>query len=159
MPNSYPPKTYNAVKRAYIQENKSPSVIAAEMAHQPSRQTITLWAKKKNKDGKTWHDLRVEYRDKLYEEISPQNLAAQILRRIRDLFDEGLSNEKTADALAKYQASLAKLTEPKFQLPTMYYMLTEMLKFFRLNYPKIVNKKFLSALQDFKNHLRKTITD
>jgi hypothetical protein len=138
---------------------QDPAEIAAEMGGKPSKQAITIWGAKKDRDGKTWRDLRREYRDSLFQDISPQSIAAKILNRIKILLDDdaNLKNEKTADALVKYQVSLAKLTDPRYQVPTMFYFLKEMISFLRKNYPELVNKKFLLAVQDFKNHLRESM--
>jgi len=154
MARSYDNKTYNECKRYFIMDGKTPRQIAKLFNGKPSPQTLTLWANEKDQDGKTWHDLKVDQRDKEYEIVSPQNMAAKILGRIYELLASPDFNEKTADALAKLQAAMNRISEPKYQLPTMYHMLTQLINFLAVNYPGLLTPEIKTALQDFKNHLR-----
>ena len=159
MGRTYNAKIYNECKRMFVEQNMSPAAIADFKQGKPSKQTVSLWAKKKDRQGRDWHDLRLAYRDKMYEAISPQNIAAKLMDRLMDLLSEENWNEKSADQLAKLHSTLQKVLEPRYQIPTMYHMLSEMLKFFSAHYPQIVDKNFKFAVQDFKNHLRASITN
>lgn len=157
MAKRYDAKIYNECKRLFVEQGLSPKSISEQMGGTPAKQTITLWAKKKDSKGKTWKDYRIEYRDKLYESISPQNIAGKLMERILQLLNSEEWTDKSADQLAKLHSTLQKILEPKFQIPTMYHMLTELSAFLQQYYPDLATPKFFKALVDFKNDLRMRI--
>jgi hypothetical protein len=150
---SYPEEIYYEIKKLFIRENKTATEISGIYNKKPPEQTISLWAKQKDKKGKTWYDLRMEFRDKQYAEVSPKSLANKILQRINEIMNEDWT-DKTADQLVKLQSSLEKLTSAKYQVPVMYYMLSEYVDYMRKYHKKMVSKKFLETIRDFKNYLR-----
>ncbi len=82
MPKPYPATIINEIKRLFVQEGKSPREIEKIYDGTPTHQTIENWAKKKNRDGKTWYELRDDWRDDQYMAISPKALAAKILTQV-----------------------------------------------------------------------------
>lgn len=155
MAKDYPPKTYNEIKKLFVQDNHSPAEISKMYGRKPCKQTITLWASQKDKHNKNWHDYRLEFRDKQYINYSPQGLVNKILTRLEQILNEDWT-DKTADQLVKLQVSMEKLTAPKYQVPVMFYMLEELLKYVRKHHHKFLkdNQNFLEIIRDFKNHLR-----
>ena len=84
------------------------------------------------------------------------------IQRIRDeAVEQGTLDAqkamKFADSIAKLTASLDKVGGIKHQVPTMYHMLEQLVRFIRLHYADLLTKDFLEAIRDFKNHLRREL--
>jgi hypothetical protein len=149
---------YNEAKRLFIEEELSLHQISARFNGHPSAPAIHKWSKIPDNDGKTWKDYKLAYRDELYNMVSPQAIAVKILDNIQKLLNNENFGTKDADALAKLQKSMQKITDPKYQIPVMYSMLTDQMKFFQKHYPQIVNKDLVDAIRHFKNELGKRLS-
>jgi hypothetical protein len=138
----------------FVERELSAHAISIQNGGKPSVQTVLNWAEKKDKSGKSWNDYRQERIDQMYLEMSPQNMANQILKRIWDLLNGPWTTSKEADQLVKLQSSMEKLTKPELQIPVMYQMLMDFVLYCKKNEPSIVDDKLLQAVQGFKNHIR-----
>jgi hypothetical protein len=148
---------YNICKRMFIEENMSPKSISEEMGGKPAETTLQNWAKKKDRKGKTWFDYRDKYRADSYEQASPEAMARKILDRINVILSKTDFTTKDADALAKLQKALEKITDPRYQIPVMFDMLTEFTLFMKSDYDHLLNKEMIMAIRHFKNKLRKRL--
>jgi hypothetical protein len=151
MPKPYPATIINEVKRLFVQEGKSPRDIEKIYDGNPTHQTIENWAKKENRDGKTWYALRDDWRDDQYNAISPKALASKIISQISG---EMSSDNFSADRLAKLVRALERITEATYQLPAMYEMLTDFLAYLKQHYPHLLTEDLVAAVREFKNSLR-----
>jgi len=158
MAKQYNPHTRVEVRRMFVQECLSAKAIARHFKNRPATNTITNWSQEKDEFGKTWEDERKEYEQQQYELISPKGIAAKILTQIGAILNKHDFNTKDADSLAKLQASLQKLTDPSYQIPIMYSMLTDFLNFLKASYPGMVNQDIIDVFREFKSHLLKRLT-
>jgi hypothetical protein len=151
---SYDLDTYNRAHIEFVEKGYSPRKISDEMGGSPHHQTIRQWAKKPNKKtGKDWYDEREELRQKKYESSSPQAITLKILDKINDLLKVENFTPKDADALAKLQSSLNKIVDRKFQIPVMFDMLENLVRFARNRHPKVCDDDFIIMIREFKNDL------
>ena len=154
----YSTEDYNEAKRLYIQEGMSPRKISQDFNGHPAWQTIENWRKKKDVLGKTWSDLRDDFRDNQYSAISPQKLASAILEKISKALEDYEGGSKSADELVKLSKLMERLVDKKLQIHTMFDMMTDYIKFLQKNYPKLmekqIGKEILASVRDFKNNLR-----
>jgi len=155
MPKVVSDELYNRVKRMYVEEGLGGETITAELQGAITKNTVRNWARKVDPvTGKSWKDLRREVRDRNYEKVSPAAMANRILNRIHEiLYKQGFTNSD-ADALAKLQRSLERLTDKRFQIPVMFQFLEDQVKFMRKNYGHLMTEEYLTAIRHFKNELR-----
>lgn len=144
-------------RRLFVQEEKEPHEIARIFKHRPSANTIMKWAKEKNKDGKDWFDQRREWEENEYEKISPRNIAGKILGRIDQILSKDKFGSKDADALAKLQKNLEKITDVRYQIPVMYQLLTEFMSFLKLHHRDLITPSLVEGFKDFRTEIRKKL--
>lgn len=155
---NYDTDTYAAAKRLYVIEGKTPREVSAELGGTPSASTVWRWSTThRDADGQTWEDLQRAQRDEQYRANSPARIAEDVRDLIEELRTSGVDPVKKADSLAKLTASLTKLTRPEHQLPAMYHVLEELVKFTRRHYPDLFSKALLEMVRDFKNVLRQRV--
>lgn len=155
MGKRYDAHTYNEAKRLFVEEEKSPREISLAFSGRPSWQTVQKWTHDLDSEGRDWKELREEFRNTNYENISPQQQAKKILEKINEiLHNEDKWDVKHADALSKLQKTFEKIVDVKYQIPVMFQLLTDLLKYLKKYYPEFVTEDFLSAIRDFKNYLR-----
>ena len=130
----------------YIEESKTPRSIALLMNGKPSWQTITRWAKVGE-----WEKARKEWQHRKILELSPRSIEAKIMEKISELLDNGIKDNSTADALAKYLNSLTKISSQKSQIPAMFSMLEEFLKFIQKTKPDLLTPGLIQISKDFKD--------
>ena len=152
----YTPQQKAECKLMFIQQGKSAWEISKHFGGKPSVQTILNWTKKKNSDDLTWEAEKEQFEQHSYEKLSPQNLAEKILKRIEMILLESPKSftTKDADALAKLQKVMEKLIDKKFQIPTMYHVLTRLLEFLSLHYKTLLCPELINAVRHFKNVLK-----
>ena len=159
---------YNRAKRMYVEDGLGYHDIARALNNARAPSTFCKWGKKPDADGRTWDDLRLLHRDARYAAASPAEAVNTIIgllgdiQRIRDeaIEDGKLDTQmamKLADPIAKLTASLDKVGGIKHQVPTMYHMLEQFIRFVRMHYAELHNKALLDAILDFKNHLRREL--
>lgn len=144
-------------RRQFVHEEKGPHEIAKHFKNRPSANTIMKWAKEKNAEGKNWYDERAAREQDEYEKISPSNIAAKILAQIHGLLAKPDFTHVHADAIAKLQKNLEKITDARYQVPVMYQLMTDFVSFTRQNYPKLITKEFTEAVRDFRTEIRKKL--
>lgn len=154
---NYDHDIYNSAKRMFIEEGKKPSEISVALGGKPAKSTIVNWAAKEDSTNKNWHQYRQEYIKDSYELATPDAMARKILEKISLILNQSDFTTKDADALAKLQRSLEKITQPRHQVPVMYEMLESFVTFMQKQYPHLINKDLLNAVRDFKNELRKRL--
>ena len=142
----YNPKIQNTAKKMYIEDGKSAVEIAKHFKGKPTAQTILNWASKEN-----WEQLKLDFRNRQYEKLSPKTLAEKILSKIEKLvsIENDQFTTKDADALAKLQKSLSNLTDSKQQLPAMFQMLTDFGNFLKEKYPSLLTPELIRAIKEF----------
>lgn len=159
---------YNRAKRLYVEDGLGYHDIARALDNARAPSTFCKWGKVPDENGHTWDDLRRLHRDARYAAASPAEAVNTIIgllgdiQRIRDeaIEDGKLDSQmamKLADSIAKLTASLDKVGGIKHQVPTMYHMLEQLVRFVRMNYADLLTKDFLEAVRDFKNHLRREL--
>lgn len=153
--NNYGPEIKAKCKDMLVREGLNVETISQRMKGRPHQNSIRKWARKKE-NGKTWYDLRNEYQDMLYENLSPQSQAEKILQRINFVLQKDLSQFSTADAdsLAKLQKMMERVVDKKFQIPMLYELLTKLIEFLKSNYKELVTKELINAVRHFKNELK-----
>lgn len=159
---TYPPAVVNDARRAYVEENLTPREVEDRLRElhpdaerTPSASTVNRWRGQTDPEGKDWDAQRDEYRDRQYAANSPARLADDVRALIEDLRrDTSMDAVKKADALSKLTASLTKLTRPEHQLPAMYHVLEELVRFVKREAPEFFTKPFLLVVRAFKDHLR-----
>lgn len=147
----YKPEILIDCKRLFIQEGLSALEISKRFNGKPSHQTIINWSKKEG-----WENERKNFQNSQYEKLSPKSLAEKILKKIELVLEtpDKKFTTKDADALAKLQSSLVKITDSKYQIPALYQALTEFVKFLKHNYPQLLTTELLNAIRHFKNSLQ-----
>ncbi len=155
----YSPDTKAEVKKMFVIEGKGFDNIANHFSNKPTKQTIANWAKKKNSNGSNWFKERDDYTQSQYESLSPKRMATKILKKIHVILDKPDEdfNVKEADALAKLRVALEKITDKRYQIPMMFELLTDLIKFLRKHYPELANEKFINAIRHFKNELKERL--
>jgi hypothetical protein len=154
----YDGETYNEAKRLVVVEGMNPREASAELGGKPSASTIWRWSTTHlDADGKTWEDLQRAERDEQYRANAPARIAEDVRELIEELRKAEVDPVKKADSLAKLTSSLTKLTRPEHQLPAMYHVLEELVKFTRRHYPDLFSKALLEMVRDFKNVLRQRV--
>lgn len=144
----------NKAKKMYVQEGKSALDISQHFHNQPTAQTIINWVKKEK-----WDSLREDHATSEYEKSSPKNMAAKIIQKMETIvsIDPSQFTPQHADALAKLQSSLAKISDVKYQLPMILQTLTDLIVYIREHYPKVITPEFLRAVKNFKDLLKKKL--
>ncbi len=152
----FSPKQRMEIKLMFVQQGKSALEISKHFGSKPSVQTIINWSKKKNSEGVSWEDEREQFEVEEYESLSPQSQAKKILRKINVVLSKSDRSftTKDADALSKLQKSMEKLIDKKFQIPTMFKLLTHFLEFLSANYKNLVTAELINATRHFKNVLK-----
>lgn len=155
----YSPEVRAEIKKLFVIEGKSPITIAVIYKEHPTMQSISNWAKVKNREGKTWYDEREDYELYYYETLSPKNLASKIMGKIDSVLSkpDAEFNVKDADALSKLRVSLEKITDRRYQIPMMYELLKDLTAFLREHYPELVDEPFINAVRHFKNTLKERL--
>ncbi|MBC8377186.1 MAG: hypothetical protein H8E26_14170 [FCB group bacterium] len=133
-------------QQLFIEESKKPREIALIMNGKPSWRTITRWSKIED-----WEKSRKEWLHHKIQELSPKSIEEKIMGKISELLDNEIKDNATADALAKYLNSLFKISSQKSQIPAMFSMLEEFLKFIRKNQPDLLTPALIKASRDFKD--------
>jgi len=152
----YGPKVKAEIHKEFV-EGKPATVISKEFRNKPTAQQILNWAHAKDREtGKNWFDEKRDYELEQYEGLSPQTQAQKILKKIDRLISKSDKSftTKDADALSKLQKLMEKLIDKKFQLPTMYHLLTRFMEFISLHYKKLLTKELINAIRHFKNSLK-----
>lgn len=144
-------------RRQFVHEEKGPHEIAKHFKQRPSANTIMKWAKEKDAEGKDWYDERRALEQTEYEKISPSSIASKILAQIHQLLDEPKFSHVHADAIAKLQKNLEKITDARYQVPVMYQLMTDFVNHTRQNFPKLITKEFAEAVRDFRTEIRKKL--
>lgn len=147
---------YNEAKRLYVKRWYTPEEIH-NLLGEPSIATLYRWASDPDSAGVTWKDLRKEEREQRYEETGPKAIAAKIIARIDEILSKETFDNKDADALAKLQSHLEKVTDARYQIPVMYDVLTDLLIFLKDHYQEQLTPALLSAVRRFKNELRERL--
>ena len=154
----YTPEQRAKIKFMFINKAMSALEISKEFNGKPSPQCILNWSRLVNSEGKTWELEREEYEQHQYEKLSPQSQAEKILLRIELMLNKPLKGftTKDADALSKLQKVMEKLSDKKFQVPTMYYVLTRFGEFLAVNYKDLLKPEsgLTNAIRHFKNVLK-----
>lgn len=155
----YSPKLRAEIKLLFVQHGKSALEISKQYGGKPTAQAVLNWSRELNKEGVSWEDERDEYQQREYEKLSPQSQADKILKRIDLLLQKSPKSftTKDADALAKLQKVMEKLVDKKFQIPTMYHVLTRLLEFISLNYKSLLGDELINAIRHFKNQLKEEL--
>jgi len=150
----YKSKVINTAKKMYVQDGLSALEIAKHFHNKPTAQTILNWVKKEE-----WDSLRSQHRNDDYERLSPKNLAKKILEKIGTIANMPPEQFTPihADALAKLQSALAKVTDRRYQLPVMYQLLTDLVTYINDNFPELNTPDFVRAIREFKEWLKKDI--
>ncbi len=144
--NKYSREIINNCRTLYTDHQMTPAAISEKMGGRPSESTIKKWAADEN-----WF-LDV----KSPEEISPRAIAAKILKKISFLLEKE-NNEftvKDAEAIARFQKALERITDIKYQLPVMYQMLTDLLIHIREEHPEVYSDKLITAIRHFKEKMK-----
>lgn len=149
----------NACRRRFVVDGETPETISAELDGQPSAATVYRWAGPKPTDGDvpahgTWWAERADEEEHLYRAASPASLirdVAQLLQEVRDSKD---TPAKKADAISKLAAAVDKLSRPEMQLPAMYHVLEELLRYVKKHAPDLFGRPLVLLIRQFKNHLR-----
>ena len=152
----FDPKIKAAIHKEFV-EGKPAKVISEEYDGKPTAQCILNWAHKKDKvTKKNWFDEKRDYEIEQYEGLSPQTQAQKILKKIDRIISKSDKSftTKDADALSKLQKLMEKLIDKKFQLPTMYHLLTRFMEFLSLHYKNLLTKEMINAIRHFKNKLK-----
>lgn len=146
------------VKRLFVVEKKSPRQIAALFNGKPCENSISGWSKKRDKKtGKNWQDELEEYQQAEFERIAPPNLVRDIVQRIQKILSSEENDIKAADALAKMQKALERLSDPSAQVPAMYHLLTEFMEFVRENYRDLITDRLVEAVRNFRTVIRRRL--
>lgn len=146
---SYDNDQFVEIKRLYVIDGKSALEISKIYQKKPTAQTILNWAKKFD-----WDTEKEKAIQDKFDAISPKNLASKILEQISAIVNKDGFTPKDADALAKLQSALQKVTDKNYQLPVMYQVLTDFLEFIRINYPLLLTDDLIKAVRDFKNEIK-----
>ncbi len=151
----------NRAKHLFLEKEMNPRRIARELGWPedgPAPQSIYRWSKKKDENGKSWCDLRKENSNVKYLEMSPQNMATLILKKIHALLQNtDMDDAKLADALLKMQKIMSQLLDPDLQIPVMYKVLEDYVLYCKKHHTEMVTEDFLESLRGFKNHVRARI--
>lgn len=155
-----PHDVYNEAKRLFVEQAKSCEDICVLIGGAIAVSTLYKYAKTPDDDGRTWYDLRIEYRDQLYQEASPQHVAQKLIEKINELLNADDFDTKSADAIAKLQRSLDRILDSSYQIPVMYGMLSDFVVFAKDHYPDLLahdGGAFVACIRDFKNTLRERL--
>ena len=149
----------NACRRAFVEEEKSPEAISDEFGGQPSAPTIYRWAGPKPKEGETaaegsWWAQREAHSEQLYRDASPAGFLRDVAELVQQVKDGDDPAVKKADSYAKLAAAVEKLSRPEMQLPAMYHVLEEFVRWTKHAAPAAFDQAFLLRVRAFKNHLR-----
>ena len=149
----------NACRRQFVEEGKTPEEISEDMGGQPSAATLYRWAGAKPKDGEvaahgTWWAERADEEETLYREASPASLVRDVAELLKEVKASTDAPGKKADSYAKLAAALDRMARPEMQLPTMYHVLEEYLRYTKKQAPKMFDRDLVMHIRAFKNHLR-----
>jgi uncharacterized protein Usg len=144
-------------KRLFVNQDYTFAQIERALAPDgPVAQTINNWAQQADGNGKTWHDLRDERRERLFRETSPEQMAAKLMQRMDTALDK--PGTKGADELAKYAAVFQDIVDPRYQLSMVFQVLTDFVQFCQDEHPDLIAEGDLTdAARRFKDRERERL--
>lgn len=156
MAKRYPYKIKALAKSLYIDQNLTLVEISEYFNGKPSIQTVANWANVSHPKTKlNWHEERQQREGAEFEMISPRKLEEKLFDLLGQAADnDGEELSKTADAIAKIAKSIREVIDPQKQLPSMFQVLTELLKFIKDRYSDKFSDSTYNELVNVVRHFK-----
>jgi hypothetical protein len=143
-------------KRLFVEQEMPSSSISKHYNGRPTKAAIDLRAKKIDpRTQKNWYDERRELIELKMVQMSPQAMRNKIFAKLWNVVnDDEVTGSKFADSLSKIQKSISEMMHPSNQVPVMFWVLEDYVRFCQKKYPSVVTEDLVQSLRDYKDHLR-----
>lgn len=155
----YPPSVIAKCKSLMVYEGWSCEKVSEFYDGKPSAGTVSNWASEIDPETeKNWYDERDDFIDQQMNQVSPQMIEAKYMQRIWEVLNKPEFSTADSDSLRKLQKDFREMTDPNRQIPVLYGFLEELIDYLNKYHGEIVNKEFLEAIREYKNHQRSKLT-
>lgn len=121
-------KTKMQCRVYFVDERMTIEQTSERMGGKPSKSCISIWAKKRDRNGKNWYDYRYEKDEELYRALSPNERALQIHRRLDELLNSKMGDPgKFARAIRQMTSSINEIVDPRMNLPVIFQTMDDLL--------------------------------